>query len=936
MTTFLSQLAQTLVADHPDLRKLCIVLPSRRAAVFLRKELAAVIAGPVWLPRITTSEDFVMEHLNWELADQPTLLFRLYEAYERTVPEPRDSFAEFNHWAQLLLADFNEIDRYLVDYKQLFSYLADVERIKRWDLRGGELTDLIAGYLKLWEQLPSIYDEFTSHLKDEGRVYQGMAYRAFHGRLNEIVDEIQTQGIQLIFAGFNALNQAEEEIFRRFYRESLARFYWDVDRYYFHDRNQEAGSFLRGSKLVEELLEKDDFHWLSDHLLTSPKRIRVVGANGDQQQSIVANKLIGEYSHEDQREIALVLADEKLLPAFLNNLSSYIGSLNITMGLPLEETSMAGFFEVLLNMMRDQEQNGRRDERGNPAFHHRHWTDLLGNNLMPVWAERGSGLYELQKAITTYNRIFVSADDLEEWQPGIIGQELADFFRKISRSSLPEAWSMLAELARSLFLKSDRRAELPQPFFAFFRIFNRLSELMSEFPYVQDWQTALRFYRELTGSESLDLKGDPLSGLQIMGMLETRTLDFRKLIITSLNEDVLPKGRSENSLIPFEIRSEFGLPTYLDKDAVFAYHFYRLLQRADDICLIYNNAADGLHAGEPSRFIRQLQFELEERNPSVKIEELSYDFTVGQNEEEMIEKTPGVMDALSNLAEKGISPTALIDYINDQTEFYRKRVLRLQEADEVEEVAGYDTQGNVVHRLLEHFYLELPADNNGVRRPSPDLPVYQQSREELRQAVEESLRTESGQMEFSEGKNLVIREILTGMIQRFLRVEKEELLKLQEEGSELDLIGLEENFSASIDLSNGTRVKIHGNIDRIDRVSGQVRIIDYKTGSVYDSQLRPKSLDVLRQPSDGNKSLQLMVYSWLYMKNNPELDNIQAGIISLRNTGGWIIPLKLMNSTSITREVIEEFELFLKQLLEEIFDPLKAFEKNPVTLQSDE
>ncbi len=421
-----------------------------------------------------------------------------------------------------------------------------------------------------------------------------------------------------------------------------------------------------------------------------------------------------------------------------------------------------------------------------------------------------------------------------------------------------------------------------------------------------------------------------------MGMLETRTLDFKKLVVTSVNEDVLPKGRSENSLIPFEIRREFGLPTYLDKDAVFAYHFYRLLQRAEDITLIYNGTTEGLNSGEASRFIKQLEFELRARNSLVKIEQLNWNFKITQAPQEVIEKSASVMKDMFNMAERGISPTALIDYVNDQPEFYRKRVLRLSEADEIEEVAGYDTQGNVVHQILEDYYKPVLEDELGEKVLDPEMPCFSLGRKEITSMVEQELIGKSGLRSFDAGKNLIIREILSGMIQRFLKTEKEELKSLQSESKQLQLEGLEKNYSASLKLDSGLEVRIHGNIDRVDRVNGQIRIIDYKTGAVDKGKLGVKDWADLRQPKDGNKSLQLMVYAWLYMKNNPGTTELQAGIISLRNTSKWVMWLKYFSSDVITREVVDEFEKFLKGVVEEIFNPKFSFEKNPVSLQSDD
>ena len=490
-------------------------------------------------------------------------------------------------------------------------------------------------------------------------------------------------------------------------------------------------------------------------------------------------------------------------------------------------------------------------------------------------------------------------------------------------------------MAQAINDQHQNKDVLLQSLFGFFKLFNRLTDLMSQYPFVDDVKTAVRFYRDLVRSETLDIYGEPLSGLQVMGMLETRTLDFKNLVITSLNEDVLPKGKSQNSLIPFDIKREFGLPTYLDKDAVFAYHFYRLIQRAENIHLIYNGLSEGLGSGEASRFIRQLQFEA---GPNITFEEMSPAFGIDTSDtvEEEIVKTPAVMARLYEMAQEGFSATALIDYINDPLEFYKKRVLKLREADEVEEVAGYDTQGNVVHELLEQFY-SVDGKKEKVKSVlNAGDPIFAQSKDEIRKLVVEQLQDKAKLSDLDKGKNLLIREILTGMVVNFLKKEKEELQKLEQAGEVLSMIGLEGKHNANLTLKSGLEVNLKGIIDRIDRVGKDVRLIDYKTGSVVPQNISINEMADMRQPKDKNKSLQLMMYAWLFFKEEVGYNEISPAIISLRKANDWLMPLKVGKSNSISRELMPDFEEFLTSLLEEIFNPNIAFTKKPLTLVTDE
>lgn len=940
MLNFLTQTARDILDKQPDLQKTAIILPSRRAAVFLKRELSRQISKPVWSPYITTIEDFLLESLGWEQADQPSLMFELYQCYTDTGSGPKESFADFSQWAHLLLADFNEIDRYLVDARQIFAYLADVERIKKWDLQPGqELTDLVKNYLRLWESLPALYEAFTTKLKNAEKVYQGMAYRQMALDIANHTPKIKERFEKLVFVGFNALNTAEEQILTHLYREGVADFYWDVDEYYFNDPAQEAGNFLRRSKLVRELIDKQDFKWRHNALSTTPKNIRIINISGRHMQAVAANASVLEFQEKQLENVAVVMADEEMLPLFLNNLAEEIPALNVTMGLPLGSTPVAGFFQLLLNMFQEQEHSGRKDTGKNPAFHFQKWDDLLSHYLFKIWCDDPALAEELRQEIRKRNRVFVSAEELYEWSAGKLNSRVMDLFNNAVKAGIPEMWSSLSSVAETINEQHGNKDSLLQSLFGFFRLFNRLAALMAEYPFVEDVKTAVRFYRDLVRSETLDIYGEPLSGLQVMGMLETRTLDFKNLVITSLNEDVLPKGRSDNSLIPFDIKQEFGLPTYLDKDAVFAYHFYRLIQRAENIHLIYNGLSEGMGSGEASRFIRQLQYELPKVNTRAKFEEVTPTFKIDNEDtrEEEIAKTPAVMARLEEMAAKGFSASALIDYINDPLEFYKKRVLNLQEAEEVEEVAGYDTQGNVVHELLEEFYSQM---NGEQRRPKsvlkPTDEVFAFSKETIRTRVVNWLEREAHLSDLDKGKNLLIREILTSMMVNFLRKEKSELLQLEKNGEVLSLLGLEAQYEGQLEWEEGRKVKLKGIIDRIDRHGNTLRLIDYKTGKVEDRNLSLKSMDDMRQPKDKNKSLQLLMYAWLFFTNEKDYDDITPAIISLRNAEKWLMPLKVEKSEGVNRDMMPDFELFLKALFKEIFDPNIPFTKKPLTLVSDD
>lgn len=928
MIPFLRTVAEELVKEEANFKNVAIILPSRRASVFLKKELSKLIMGPVFAPYISTIEDFLLETLGWEQENNARLIFRLYEVYLKLDLDPKDEFKDFSKWAQTLLADFNEVDRYMVDADQLFNYISDVKRIESWDLDLGEdpHTEMVNNYLKFWEVLPTFYHSFKEALSEDKKVYQGMAYRAMAEDIQSFIPKIKEKYPSMFFVGFSALNKAEEKILGELYEEKIAKFYWDIDEFYFNDPIHEAGKFLRGSKLIKRLKENSDFNGLSKNITDNEKKITIKAVAGDSLQAIAANATVRDYKDDGLQDVAVVLADENLLTPFLNNLAGDISTLNVTMGLPMRYSSVSAFFGHLWEMHIRQELNGRSDVKGNPAFHYQQWDDLLS---LPLFRrlERERGDFEkVRKTLRTQNQIFISLSEIESWCSfqTVIPIQLLFQTSALQPSLFCKNVASFSEDLKSI-INQESNIDIGM-LFSFYKLFGQLSQLFQEYPFTIDLKTAHQFYKELLSSETIDLEGEPLSGLQVMGMLETRTLDFKNVILTSLNEDVLPKGRSQNSFIPFEIKHRFKLPTYLDKDGVFAYHFFRLLQRAENITLIYDAQNKGLGGGEPSRFINQLEYELSKANPRLTIEKqnIATPIKIKETEEVVIEKTPAVMEKLKQLAQKGISPSALIDYINNPLNFYYKRVLGIREIEEVEEVIAYNTQGTIVHELLQKYYSE-----NGKAQQflSADLEIFKKTEKEIRQDVIQSLE-DHGLKNLSVGKNLLVRETLTGMVRNFLSKEKQEL----EKNGPIKILGLEVEMQSTLKLENGTEVKLKGIADRIDQQNGLPRVIDYKTGAVLSKDLKFKDWEELLIPEAKNKSFQLMMYAWLFMSTQPKHESVSPSIISLRNVKEWPMPLIVENSPQVDGENLTDFGNILTLVLSQMFDPQEPFKEKILSL----
>lgn len=926
MTTFLQQAAAFILQDSRPLHRLAIVMPSRRAAVFLERELSRQIDKVQIGPRILTIEELILESTGLQSEETAALFFKSYEAYKQVVTKA-ESFDDYSKWGRLFLADCNELDRHLVNAQELFSYLADLKRIEHWNLEPGESNEIIKEYLALWPRLAQVYQKFTKSLLAEGRVYQGLAYRQMQEQMDRISLELKEQYGHLYFLGFNALNRAEEEIFLRLFEEGMADFYWDIDCYYFEDIEHEAGQFLRQSPLIRRLKEQKRFFGLHQKLKENKRSVESIAVPGNNLQAHIANSILGNQSQEEQNETALVLADESLLSSFLNTLHPNIGTFNLTMGLGLENSPLSGFFELLLEFPVEAERSTKTDKSGAPRYYHRKWDSLLSSFVIRRLNQKDPQAPDrIKQQIKRSNALFRSFGELQ------LAEVLAPFPEAYFRRevSAHERFAMLAQACLELKDRFDSSQNLSEALFGFYSLFNQLAELLEKYPYIEKFDGALQLYREILPDLSLDLKGEPLKGLQVMGMLETRALDFKRLVICSLNEGILPKGRSENSLIPFDVKKKFKLPTYLDKDAVYAYHFYRLLQGAEEVYLLHGTSEKGLGTAERSRFIEQLKIEWPQKNPQLDFKEriISAKASLKANEGLAIKKSPAVMERLWAMGDAGLSPTALIQYLRDPLQFYFDRVLGLQEEEEVEEEIEARVQGTALHELLEEFYTR----DGQAFTPSPDEAIFSLGLEELRTKIYAKLKELLGETEIDSGPNLLTLETLSRMLQSFLKQEQETFRSQ----SDRLIVANEKKMTGSIKLSTGQLINLNGTADRIESTAQGIRIVDYKTGAKNKSAYRISSKDGASLESFVKKpdALQLMLYAFLYRQENREQDlPVSAAILSLRKQAENPIEMELEGKKEMDLAMENDFAEILKAILEELFNPAIPFSERGEELE---
>jgi len=935
MQSFLEKTVDYLYEKYGDgISELCIVLPNRRAGLFLKTHFSKQLKKVFWSPEIYATEDFIALLAELEMADSTTQLFELYETVKEVNPEQSENFNDFSKWGQILLSDFNEIDRYLIEAKQLFGNLQNIKELESWSLNSEEeLTDFQKQYLNFWKLIGNYYTNFTKRLLAKNQAYQGMAYRIVADKTEQSIAKHSWK--KIIFAGFNALNKAEEKIIETLVNADKAEIIWDADTYYLNNPNQEAGRFIRryndsgrfkniktNNVLIEETL-----------LSTEKKTITVIGAAKNIAQAKVAGNLVNELQqlHPGLQTTALVLADENLLFPVLHSLPENLTDINVTMGYPLRNTPVAGYFDLIFSM----HENALKLSKGKIpySFYHSDIIRILSHPYTSI-ALSSTNKKSIKKAIHAIqerNIVFASQSLLssvfsefkfqKEWEHL---QPIFEFW-KTPDDAITCMHYLIDALKQGIIenLESGTKVNLELEYlFAFTKIIKRIQTLMASYHSIQDVLTLRGILNQLVRSSTLPFYGEPLMGLQVMGMLETRTLDFENVILLSCNEAILPSGKTVNSFIPFELKRFFGLPTYMDKDAIFSYHFYRLLQRATTIYLIYNTENDELGNGEKSRFLTQLLYELPKVNPHITISERLLNVPVIPVTEERIsiQKTPRILKILAEKGAYGFSPSALNKYRNCSLEFYFQAVAGLKAADEIEESIGADTLGNSIHEVLEILY--KPAVEKKLTKEF--IVEMQKNAENVMMAVFEKKYSKS---EMSYGKNLLTLKVALRFINNFLKQELHQVEEAEKKSSPLFIKALEEELFAELDV-NGMPVKIKGKADRIDQAGNMTRIIDYKTGVAENRELKLEEWDDIRTDAKLAKSFQLLMYALMYQKMNPAITtNLLSGIVSFRSLSEGLKTVKVNQVDVLDVAMLKEFEEQVKQIISDIFDPSLPFEQ---------
>ena len=902
MEKFLFKVARDLISRHPkSLSDIQVILPSKRSGLYLNKHLSSILGSAFIAPQIITWNDFLEKYSQFDILDSVSLNFKLYESYLKITDSP-EGFDEFSKWSHVILSDFNDIDNYLLKANVVFKNLKDVKEIEDWSFETDDLSKLQIDYLSFWEMLGTLYDQFKNDLKEFGALYSGALKRHVAESINESKEELE----HTYWAGFYAISPSEQAIMDYFLLEKKGYVYWNADEYYTDSPVNTAGHFFRNA--INHAQKR--YNWIEKQI-NQDKQVLVHEAPGNVLQAAIANEILKSYG---SNETAIILADEQLLIPVLENLDSSDQKFNVSLGIPINKSDL---FQLIDSILILHEDGLKRTLSNSGSYYFKTVERVLENNII-------LNLYpKIQEHLDSFTK---------SGSPLLTEVNIRSILSLSGASELEFLFNPLEEIPKDLItiiqqlvdlLKQSIHDDHWDPFtaeilFSTNQFLELFTNYCSNYPYVNNINSFKRLFKQLSSNELLSFLGEPLGGLQILGMLESRALDFDRVIITSCNEGILPSSLLKPSFIPYDLKLQFGLPTKKEYESIYAYYFYRLFQCSKEIHLIYNSKTPMVGSGEKSRFISQIEFESKEKKFSPIITQKTYNTEVLVNpvSQTKIQKTESILESIQSYFLPRISSSAITTFFTCPLDFYYKYILHAREEDFSHEKIQSNTFGNVIHGLLEELY--QPLSGAGVLKPENlDYDI-----KSIRKYADLVIEKERLTNYLSSSYNELAVNAIVNIVHQFINTERKHLAN-----HELSILGLEEKYTTQLIFDEIGNIGLKGHIDRIDIIDGRLRIIDYKSPLVKDSDV---SIDDISKESFVKKpyAFQLMFYALLYSESNQNEDLIFPSIVSLRKPTKDPIDLRINKNIGVATDQLQLFKVVLEEILWDILNADSPFIHN--------
>lgn len=942
METFLKQVAHDLYnKTEGNFTKVAIVFPNKRASLFFNEYLAQESDRPIWSPTYVSISELFRQSSDLSIADPIKLVCDLYKVFQKATGS-KETLDDFYFWGEMLIADFDDADKNMADTHALFSNLKDLnELMDNYDfLEEGQkealsqffhnfsinqVTELKQRFISMWNVLGDIYTEYKALLESQSIAYEGMLYR-------QVIEQLDVEALpynKYIFVGFNVLNKVEHTLFKKLNEAGKAMFYWDYDTFYLNKTPHEAGEFIRRN--LRDFPSELPASFFDN--LNQPKEVTFIESPTENGQVRYLPQWIRENLTSQEKETAVVLCNEALLQPVLHALPDNVKHINITMGFPLSQTPAYSFVNALMEL----HTSGYNPNNGRYLF-----AEVISVLKHPYTRQLSPEAEKLEQTLTRDNRFYPLPSELKQ-------DNVLELLFTPRRNNL-DLCSMLSEALKEVAVIYQQQAAshsdafdqlYRESLFKTYTLVNRFHTLIESKELNVQAGTFQRLLTRVMSSSSIPFHGEPAIGMQVMGVLETRNLDFRHLIMLSVNEGQLPKAGGDSSFIPYNLRKAFGMTTIDHKIAVYAYYFYHLMQRAEKVTLVYNTATDGINRGELSRFM--LQFLIEWGYPVLR-KQLEAAQSPQDSTPIIIEKTPDVMERMKsvfdirNNPKALISPSALNCYLDCPLKFYYKYVALLSAPDEVTADIDSAKFGSIFHYAAEHIYKDLTAHGKLISKENLETLLKDEVR--LQTYVDNGFKElffnlpQNEQPEYN-GIQLINSAVIVKYIQQLLRND----LRY----APFTFVGSEQRIFENIEICTSTgdiQSRIGGIIDRIDSKGESLRIVDYKTGGDADTPANVQSL-FIPDKKRSNYVFQTFLYASIVCKKLREKNDNRLVAPALlyihRAASENYSPVIQMGEPRKPKEPVDNFAQHegdfrenLKTLLEDIFNPDISFTQTEI------
>ncbi|MBB1575023.1 MAG: PD-(D/E)XK nuclease family protein [Flavobacteriaceae bacterium] len=891
---FLSKIISELLSETLDLSQTVIVLPGKRPVVFL-KQILKEQKYEGFLPEFFTVDELIKKISGKQHIQGISLWLFGYDVYKKIYPE--ETLENFLKWFPTLLKDWDDMLKFSEEDKAVLEYMLDDERIKNWGETLGDGDNARKRNLNFWKKMNVFLPKLKENLQAKGWATDGMIHEMVREKISDFAEKTETK---FVFCGFNALTPLEEKLIRELLQKGKAECFFQADEYYIKDLKQEAGKFLRKHMHWKEFNENRKFQWI-ENSFGEEKNIKVYEVAGNVAQTKILPEILQEIPKENYSKTAVVLLDENLLLPSLDAVS-FVDNLNITMGFPIKNLGFSGAVKKLFYLQKQLEKNDK-------SYYYLDVFSVLEE--FPDNEEDKKIIDQFTAKIEDENIVYISKKMMQEH----LGK--LSYFQLFEKRTAAE---LLEDLSNFCYQLKFREIDdiLYENVSLFETTFKILKNHMKDYDFEISIDALEVLMNQLVNSENLDFQGEPLEGLQFMGLLETRLLDFENIILLSVNEGKLPLGNTQNTYLPFDVRRNFGLNTFLENDSIYAYHFYRLLQNSKNIYLLYNALGSGVNTGEKSRFITQMEMESPHKIEHIVIENTSEPIL---QEPIIIEKTEKVLEKLNEWKSR-ISASHLISYLYNPIDFYLNNILKARETEEIEEELSQRNYGNLVHYALEELYKDI----KGKILKDSDI---EDLKPKIDEAIKEAISKLKHQPELYErGMNYIHKSMAAKVVEHILDYD----LGLIKAGNYLEIISLENGINAEfLPDENGEKINFVGYIDRIDRLNGVLRVIDFKTAKAKNLSVKPKEekLEDFMGSADSKQALQLSIYAYMALHNEGfAVNQLQCGIWSFAEIGKGVQTLKIYDNENIDNENVSVCMNSIKNIILEILNPEIPFKEN--------